>query len=214
MLKSLIARLKSRFPSYVFTRIYTKRRWKGESASGAGSSLEQTQAVREALPQLMTRLGAKSMLDIPCGDLYWMKEIELPDVQYIGADIVVPLVERNREIFSNTGRRFEVVNLIGDPLPKADVVFCRDCLVHLSHKDIFAALANIKKSGARWLVTTTYTNDRPNIDILTGQWRTLNFQLAPFSLPPPTELVDEKCTEGNGKFADKHLGVWKVADLP
>jgi hypothetical protein len=170
--------------------------------------------VREALPALMTRLGATSLLDIPCGDLYWMKEVDLPSVQYIGADIVVPLVARNREIFAQSGRRFEVINLIRDPLPEADVVFCRDCLVHLSNKDVVAAIGNIKKSGARWLVTTTYTGDRPNVDILTGQWRTLNFRLPPFSFPSPTELVDEKCTEGNGAFSDKHLGVWKIAELP
>ena len=214
MIKSLLARFKSRFPSYVFTRIYTKRRWKGESASGAGSSLEQTRAVREALPALLRELAAKSLLDIPCGDLHWIKQVDLGAVQYIGADIVRPLIERNRETFAGSGRRFEIANLIVDPVPAADAVLCRDCLVHLSHKDVLAALANVKSSGARWLIATTYTGDRPNVDILTGQWRTLNLQLPPFNLPPPAMLVDEKCTEGDGRFADKYLGVWRVADLP
>ena len=213
MLKYLLARFKSRFPSYVFTRIYTKRRWKGESASGAGSSMEQTRAVREALPGLLRELEAKSLLDIPCGDLHWIKEVDLGDVQYIGADIVRPLIERNRRDFAGSGRRFELVNLITDPLPPADAVLCRDCLVHLSHQDVLAALDNVRKSSARWLIATTYTGDRPNVDILTGQWRTLNLQLPPFNLPPPAHLVDEKCTEGEGKFTDKYLGVWRVEDL-
>lgn len=214
MLKSLLQRFKSRFPSYVFTRIYTKRRWKGESASGAGSSLEQTRAVREALPGLLRELEVTSLLDIPCGDLHWIKETDLGGVQYIGADIVRQLIERNRHRFGGSGRRFEVVNLIADPLPPADALLCRDCLVHLAQKDVFAALANIKKSKARWLITTTYTNDRPNVDILTGQWRALNLQRPPFNLPPPVRLIDEKCTEGNGQFTDKYLGVWRIADLP
>ncbi len=214
MLKYLLARVKSRFPSYVFTRIYTKRRWKGESASGAGSSMEQTRAVREALPGLLRELDAKSLLDIPCGDLHWIKEVDLGATLYIGADIVRPLIERNRKNFAGSSRRFELVNLITDPLPDADAVLCRDCLVHLSHQDVLAALANVKKSRARWLIATTYTGDRPNVDILTGQWRTLNLQLPPFNLPPPAHLIDEKCTEGEGKFTDKYLGVWRVADLP
>jgi SAM-dependent methyltransferase len=213
MLKSLLQRFKSRFPSYVFTRIYTKRRWKGESASGAGSSLEQTRAVREALPGLLRELGAKSLLDIPCGDLHWIKEADLAGVQYIGADIVRPLIERNRRDFAGSGRRFEIVNLITDPLPDADAVLCRDCLVHLSHQDVLAALDNVRRSKASWFIATTYTGNRPNVDILTGQWRTLNLQLPPFNLPPPAHLVDEKCTEGDGQFTDKYLGVWRVADM-
>lgn len=212
---SLLTRFKSRFPSYVFTRIYTKRRWKGESASGAGSSLEQTQAVREALPGLLRELEVSSLLDIPCGDLHWIKEVDLGKTDYIGADIVRPLIERNRQLFNGSGRRFETANLIADPLPAADAVLCRDCLVHLSHKDVLAALRNIKKSGARWLITTTYTsNNRQNVDILTGQWRAINLQLPPFNLPEPAKLIDEKCTEGDGSFTDKFLGVWRVADLP
>ena len=214
MLKSLLARFKSRFPSYVFTRIYTKRRWKGESASGAGSSLEQTRVLREALPALLRELEAGSLFDIPCGDMHWMKLVDLGAVKYIGADIVRPLIERNRETLGSSGRRFEIVNLIADPLPAADAVLCRDCLVHLCHADVRAALDNVKRSGARWLLTTTYTGPRPNDDILTGQWRALNLQRPPFNLPAPFRLIDEQCTESGGDFADKCLAVWRIADLP
>jgi hypothetical protein len=105
------------------------------------------------------------------------------------------------------------VNLITDPLPDADAVLCRDCLVHLSHQDVLAALDNVRRSKANWFIATTYTGNRPNVDILTGQWRTLNLQLPPFNLPPPAHLVDEKCTEGDGQFTDKYLGVWRVADM-
>lgn len=214
MMRSWLARLKSRFPSYVFTRIYTKRRWKGDSASGAGSSMDQTAVVRQALPQLVREVGAGRLLDIPCGDLHWVKEVDLGDVEYIGADIVRPLIERNREAFADSGRRFEILNVISDPLPRVDMVFCRDCLVHLSHRDVLAALENIKRSGAAWLVTTTYTGDRSNEDILTGQWRALNLEKPPFGLPRPFKLINEACTEGDGRFTDKCLGVWRVADLP
>jgi len=214
MLKSWFADIKSRFPAYVFTRIYVKRRWKGESASGAGSSHAQTRVVREVLPPLLKEIGAVSLLDIPCGDLHWMKEIDLGEIHYIGADIVRPLIEHNRQQFANTRRCFEVVNLISDPLPQADVVFCRDCMVHLSNKDVRSVLDNIRKSGAKWLIATTYTGgDRINSDIRTGQWRAINLTCAPFNLPPPLTLVNEHCSEDNGRFADKYLAVWRVSDL-
>lgn len=213
MIKALLARIKSHFPSYVFTRIYTRRRWKGESASGAGSSLEQTAALREALPPLLAELKAKSLLDIPCGDLYWIKEMDLGGVRYVGADIVKPLIAQNIERHSRPDRTFLVANLISDPLPPCDAVLCRDCFVHLRNKDIIAAIANIRKSGAQWLLTTTYTTDCANQDVLTGEWRAINLMLPPFNLPRPARLIDEKCTESGGRFSDKHLGVWRIADL-
>ena len=214
MLKAVLARIKSHFPSYVFTRIYTKRRWKGDSVSGEGSSMEQTRVIRAALPGLLRELDAKSLLDIPCGDLFWMHAVDLGGVQYVGADIVRPLIAKNIERHARADRCFLVVNLIDDPLPPVDAVLCRDCLVHLRNKDILAALANIKKSGAQWLITTTYSGDCPNEDVLTGQWRALNLMRPPFNLPPPAKLIDEECTESDGKFSDKCLGVWRVADLP
>ncbi len=213
MIKSLLARIKSCFPSYVFTRIYTNRRWKGDSASGAGSSLEQTKALRDALPGLLKELKVQSILDIPCGDLYWFKEINLDGVHYVGADIVKPLVAKNIELYSRPDRTFLVANLISDPLPRCDAVLCRDCFVHLRNRDITAAIANIRKSGAQWLLTTTYTGDCANQDVLTGEWRAINLMLPPFNLPPPARLIDEKCTESGGRFSDKHLGVWRVSDL-
>ena len=39
------------------------------------------------------------MLDIPCGDFYWMKEVDLKDIEYIGADIVDELIKKNNDKF-------------------------------------------------------------------------------------------------------------------
>ena len=50
-------------------------------------------------------------------------------------------------------------------------------------------------------------------DITTGEWRTLNLSLKPFSFPPPLALIDEQCSEGEGEFRDKCLGLWRIKDL-
>jgi hypothetical protein len=65
-------------------------------------------------------------------------------------------------------------------------------------------------------LVSTYTNaQRKNIDVddfyLHG--RMLNMEKFPFFFPKPIELIVEGCTEGNGEFADKSLGLWKLHDI-
>ena len=104
--------------------------------------------------------------------------------------------------------------LIKDRLPEADMILCRDCLVHFAFDDVFRALRNIAASGATYLVTTHFEGDRENRDIITGEWRPLNLERRPFGFPPPLRLINENCTEGGGNYADKSLGIWRISDLP
>lgn len=38
-------------------------------------------------------------------------------------------------------------------------------------------------------------------------------EIIPFMLPNPLELIIEGCTEDNGAYEDKSLGLWKIADI-
>ena len=192
----------------VFTDICHGNIWGGtESVSGRGSDLFQTRVVRKQLPSVFRDFSAHSLLDIPCGDFHWMKHVDLESVDYTGADIVTDLIRRNGQ-HEAPNVHFCKLNLIEDKLPKVDLVFCRDCLVHLSFKDTFIALHNICDSGSTYLLTTTFTSRQHNSDILTGQWRTLNLEVPPFSFPPPLMAINEECTAGDGAFSDKSLGLW------
>jgi hypothetical protein len=197
----------------VFTRIYQGNLWGGrESVSGPGSDLVQTEQIRLALPGFLARRGVGRMLDIPCGDFNWMQHVDLDGVAYIGADVVSELVERNRR-FEAPGRSFAHLDLTKDPLPAVDLVFCRDCLVHLSFADIQAALENVAASDASYLLTTTFLDHEENRDISTGDWRPLNLCKPPFNLPAPLEVLSEACSQHNGRYRDKSLGLWRVADV-
>jgi hypothetical protein len=197
----------------VFTGIYHTNYWGNkDSRSGSGSDLEQTREVRQALPGVLSQIGARTMLDIPCGDFHWMREVAL-DIDYTGADIVEELVARNQAAYGNERRRFRALDLSRGDLPAVDLVFCRDALVHFSFDDVFTALRNVKRSGSKYLLTTTFTGRDRNIDIRTGQWRPINFEKPPFNLPKPVLVINEKCTEGDGSWGDKSLGLWRVADL-
>lgn len=187
-----------------------------ESLSGRGSSLAQTEVIRGELPDLIRELQIRSILDIPCGDFNWMQHVDLSGVEYLGADLVEELIARNQERYGAPGRSFRRLNLVTDALPPCDLAICRDCLVHLPFSDALRGLANIKKSGAKWLLVSTFTARTENPE-LRGIWRALNMQLPPFSFPAPRKLIVENCPEvgqGGVGFTDKALGLWRVADLP
>jgi hypothetical protein len=199
----------------VFSDIYRSNAWQGdESRSGRGSSLAQTQVVIAALPALLARHRVRSMLDIPCGDFHWMSRVDLSGVDYVGADIVPELIEANRAAHGGPGRDFRVLDLCRDPLPAVDLVFCRDCLVHLPFAMIDEAIANLRASGATWLLATTFVDQPVNHDIALGDFRPIDLCKPPFAFPPPVEWLMEGCTEAGGAHSDKALGLWRIASLP
>jgi hypothetical protein len=207
-------RLRAKSVEAVFTDVYASGEWvTKESVSGIGSELESTRHLVSELPRVLSSLGVKSMLDIPCGDFLWMKEVDLSGVAYTGADIVHDLVARNQERYGSPTRTFQHLNLISDPLPAVDLVLCRDCLVHLEFARIFQALANVCASGSTYLLMTTFPDRKKNKDIVTGRWRTLNFEIAPFRLPAPVRVVSEEYDGEGGKYRDKSLGLWRIESI-
>lgn len=206
--------MKSKSTEEIFTRIYKRNTFRGkDSASGTGSDLHQTRIIAGELPALLKALKASTMLDIPCGDFHWMQRVDLRGIDYTGADIVKEIIQKNTEKYARDGVRFQHLDLIKDKLPSVDLVFCRDSLVHLSFADIFLALDKLCNSRSRYLLTTTFTGRKDNHDIRTGQWRVLNLEIAPFALPKPLTIINEGCTEGDGAYADKALGLWTIASI-
>lgn len=183
-----------------------------ETVSGPGSSLEQTVELRRRLPALLRQVAARSLLDAGCGDLHWIARIDLALEQFIGVDIVPALVDDLRRRFGGDVRRFIAADICTDPLPSADVILCRDCLGHLASPDVQRALRNFRRSGASYLLATTFPRTARNEEIETGGWRPLNLERVPFSLPPPVTMMVEHCTEAQGRYADKSLGLWRLAD--
>jgi hypothetical protein len=198
----------------VFRSAVTENKWgDNDSVSGGGSDLFQTRAVRERLPTLWADFGIDTILDLPCGDFYWMQHVPMDDIRYIGADILSELVQRNNELYGRPNVAFRRLDLLEDRLPKVDLILCRDCLVHLSYRHIETALQNICDSGSTYLLTTTFSERRRNHDISTGQFRPLNLEAKPLSLPAPILLINEGCTEQDNSFQDKSLGLWRVSDI-
>jgi SAM-dependent methyltransferase len=199
-----------------FRRIHHTNLWGADtSVSGLGSEADATAVLRDQLPPLLRKLGVTSLLDAPCGDAGWINLTRL-DARYVGVDIVPELVQRlhQRSATGEIGGDYHLADITRDPLPRCDAILCRDCLVHLSFANIASALANFRRSGAAWLVTTTFPEWKINRDCDDGDWRALNFERAPFHWGAPVELINEDCREAGGGWRDKSLGAWRLSDLP
>lgn len=195
--------------SSVFADIYHRHAWNGrQSVSGPGADLEETENIRRELPDALSRLEVKSLLDAPCGDWNWMQRVDLGGVRYHGIDIVSDLIQSNRLYFSRPGVTFGHADITTNDLSGYEAILCRECLVHLSNAEVLKALGNILKSGAKWLLATHFPNTTGNADTLTGGWRPTNLTLAPFHFPEPEGMFLEECPVN--EYKDKSIAFWNL----
>lgn len=177
----------------LFEYYYKKNFWESnESLSGPGSTLLATKNIRVKLPVLMREKDFNSILDAPCGDFNWIKNVEWgKEVHYFGGDIVRSLIDVNNSKYAAENREFLVLDIVNDALPNVDVWLCRDCLFHFSSGDINAVFNNFLKSGIGFILTTSYPNVLKNTDIPTGSFRQLNLEIAPFNLSRPRYVIND-----------------------
>lgn len=206
----------------IFTHIYATNQWGvgTESVSGSGSSKDQSRETVKNLPIIFEKYNIKTVLDLSCGDWNWMKLVNLSGVQYLGTDIVDELIANNIKKYKRDNVDFAVMDLIEDPIPQYDLLILRDTLFHFSHEDIHKALRNIKNSGSKYLLTTTYTDSDfsdpqypipTNAHIVTGHWMYLNLEMPPFNLPEPIErFFDLKHVKYHSR---RSLSLWKISDI-
>jgi len=197
--------------SETFIEIYSKNGWgSSESLSGSGSELKNTVVLRKELAYLLLKYEIKSILDIPCGDFNWMKEVDLSSIEYYGADIVKSLIDNNKQQYSNI--TFDVLDITKDVLPKVDLVFTRDLFGHFSDENIFSALKNIKLSGSKYLLATSFTKWSDNPNIKDGGWKCINLMIKPYYLKP-IYLINENCMEGYPNYNDKCMLLFELNNL-
>ena len=199
----------------IFLAIYHGNLWGSqESRSGPGSTLSRAADFLPDLVALLGTLNTRVLVDAPCGDFTWAAPLADAVERYIGVDVVGEIIRRNQRLASGPARVFLHGDLTRDPIPSADVILCRDCLVHFAFADIWRAFRNFQESGGRYLLTTTFIERDGNPDIATGGWRPLNLERPPFCLPPPVAVIDERCLHSGGTVRDKRLGLWELASLP
>lgn len=189
-------------PKFYYTYGYPERLTRS-SSSGQGSDIgPATQASLAFLSGIIQEFNISSLLDVPCGDTNWQFEAwEVDSLPvYVGLDIARSVIELNTRKFSfHVNKRFAVWDFAECALPRYrhvrtqatlafELVHVRDVLQHMPLSRAVAAIENVRKSGARWLVATTYPNGR-NYNIRDGEWYPANLAAAPFQLPRPENCV-------------------------
>jgi hypothetical protein len=185
--------MKNGTPAQIFSEIYNawsrseNMYWGSkESASGWGSNLDYTANLRQHVAQLFKDFSIKSIYDAPCGDFNWMRfVIQESNITYYGADIVPAIIDRIQKTYGTPKVSFKCADITLDEFPKVDLWLCRDCLIHLSNRDINLALRNFLASGTPLVLMTTNSNiaEFENVDIRTGGYRRVDLFSAPYFFP-------------------------------
>ena len=150
-----------------------------------------TENLRLNLGKFLEKHNITSMIDAPCGDYSWMSVTDLPSIQeYVGGDIVEFLIKANQEKYPN--HKFKQIDLTQDILPNVDLLFCRDCLLHLSFEDIDKVFKNISRSNIKYVLLSNWYEDAENSrNIQTGEARYLNFLESPFNFTQPIDSITD-----------------------
>lgn len=205
----------------IFTSIYNNYGFGStESRSGPGSTLDETKSIREKLVELINEKNIKSVIDIPCGDWNWMKEIAENFDFYIGGDIVDECVTSNNEKYGSDKIKFLNIDLLTDEIPEGDLLIVRDVIGHYPIEDGDLILKNILKSKCKYLLTTTTYNilnkksiyKNKTIDV--GRHYMVNLMENPFNFPKPISFIEEiPWIDGYDNGERKVLGLWEIKDI-
>jgi len=80
-----------------------------ESSSGVSSNFLMTINIRKSLEELLEAFKISIIVDIPCGDVMWMKFVNFPSiskVRYFGADISQVVISKNLKRFTKVRSSF------------------------------------------------------------------------------------------------------------
>lgn len=200
----------------VFDRIYRRNLWNGvESRSGPGSGSVPTQPVADWLARFVQERSVRSVLDIGCGDNWWMPDLP----RYLGIDVSREAIRRAQR--NRPGRRFRIHDATrGLPRGIWDLVIVRDVLQHLPLRDGMDLLGHVmKRRRTRFLLASTYTGASGyaargvNVDITQGDCYTNDLTSAPFSLPAPSLTIPDGWDyrrAGVVRDPAKVLGLWEL----
>jgi len=200
-----------------FEKIWETNAWDINYKSGSGSSLENTENMRRVLDNVVTQVKTSlnkkyiTLLDSSCGDMTWMPAFleNRSDVVFTGFDIVSGNIEAHKRNFAGKTWRFEVHDIVLDPVEKYDIILSRHTFQHLKPGDINRVIANFVQSGSSFLLATNEPTVEMNFGLVTKsrhRVRPVNLLLEPFHLPPPL------CTSADF-VGGLDISLWNLASI-
>jgi len=121
-------------------------------------------------------------VDLGCGDWQFSNKINWNDVDYLGLDCVEHIVSRNQQMYGSSNIKFVLNDCAVEPLPKADLLICKDCLQHLDIKTVKKIVGQFKNFKYCLITNDIHDKKITNKDIKNGEYRCLDLTRKPFSL--------------------------------
>lgn len=144
----------------VFSAIYGSKSWgTGSSLSGPGSDPSIAKPYVDFVMSSIPDLGVLSVTDLGHGDwLMWPLDAFQGTV-YSGIDVAGGLSEQVQSRFGNSHRSFVQGDCVTDDWPSADLVLCKDVLMHLSDRDVESVLTRLGE--AKWSIICQDVLEKP-----------------------------------------------------
>ncbi|GAA5197595.1 class I SAM-dependent methyltransferase [Rugosimonospora acidiphila] len=190
----------SRSAQEVFSEVYAARQWGlgDRFDSGTGSRGDAPMRYADFIRRLIEDSGARSAVDIGCGDFRVASMFVDALERYEGVDVVPDLISRNLQAHGRPGVNFSLLDAANDDLPEADVCLIRQVLQHLSNAQITAILDRCRRYPLVVVTEHVPAPDRarePNRDkphgpdtrLDTGSW--VDIELSPFGCAPVREVL-------------------------
>ncbi|WP_310994179.1 class I SAM-dependent methyltransferase [Aequorivita marina] len=182
-------------------QIYKKNLWGGDESdfySGQGShNPEIVNPYTKVLRSFLTSFKSPiSVCDLGCGDFNVGKELVKHTKNYVAADIVSELIQRNKEKFKAENLEFQCLDLAKDKLPAVDCVLIRQVLQHLSNTEVEKIVR--KLPAYKYVIITEHIPEgefTANADIISGQGTRLKKQSGINLLAPPFNLKTKETEE-------------------
>lgn len=181
--------------------------WNGggkETRCGGGSLRSYSQNVIQSLPGLFARYDINTVADCGCGDWNWMSEVDLSGIdRYTGYDWVI----RERALdFKSDKVEFRELNIGTEIIDRADMIICRDVLIHMTNEMVLQTIENFRKSGSKYLLATTDSTvsnaHRHNI-IRAPSFSPINLQIEPFGLGDYKDMIEDVTKT-------RFMGLWEL----
>lgn len=177
-----------------FTKIYATDAW--GKGSGAGSVPSHCLKWIEFVRQFIRKEKLQSVVDLGCGDWQFSPYIYHDlQVDYVGYDVVLPVIEANRQRWGEQGYKFEHLEFSTcvPEIQDAELYIIKDVLQHWSSSRISRFLREVltTKPRLRYLLLCNCAEpeDWPEDDIGDGGWRPLFAARSPLREFSPTVLM-------------------------
>jgi hypothetical protein len=168
------------------------------------------------IDNIIKKYNINTINDCACGVFaHWACCLDLVNVKYVGYDINILPIERNRKEFPQ--HEFYELDIVNEDVPYADLVICRDILFHLPNDFVKSIINNIRKNTTKYFLATNHrwlqTNKELSQKELENEvgFRFINLSIEPYNLNIPIEEHNEEVWRYYEGGNNRQISLWKLS---